>query len=462
MPENIPTIATTLLAEGIKAWSAKDHAAAQSLFAQAAKADPMLAAAHMNLGVALRRASQPEAAVICYRRALALEPNNGGAHSNLGNALRDLGQLEQAELHARLALSLHSGPPNHKLIHNLAVLLRDRRQTPTARHLLAELARLQPNNPEYAWDLALTDLYLTDYLQGFAGYEARLGLDRNPFRGPSTQRLLPGMNPADQRVVVLAEQGFGDALQFARFLPRLAEQCQWLAVECLPELLTLFETIPGVAQVFPRQSPIPDHDVWIPMMSLAQFLGLTWADLPSIPTARYLTPPQPWGKKLDRPVGQCLNVGLIWAGKLVPRDRSWPLEVLLPLLDDPRLSVYSLQLGPRRDDLTRLGVAHLVHDLSDQLTSFADTAAVMDQMDLVITVDTSAAHLSAALGRPTWMLLRYVSDWRWRDDGETCPWYPTMRLFRQPHPDDFHAPVAQLRTALTSLTDQMQIIVKPG
>lgn len=148
-------------------------------------------------------------------------------------------------------------------------------------------------------------------------------------------------------------------------------------------------------------------------------------------------------------------MGLIWAGKTVPRDRSWPLERLLPLMEDPRMAFWSLQMGERSSDLKTTGIGTLVRDLSPAITSFADTAALMNGLDMVVTIDTSAAHLAGALGKPTWMLLRYVSDWRWLDQGDTCLWYPTMRLFRQPDPDDFDTPVAQMKIMLTQAADKM-------
>lgn len=429
-----------------QAWQANRPDIAEQAFARAALLAPMWSAAHANLGAALRRQGKPEAAVPCYRRALALEPDQPSVLSNLGNALRDLGRLAEAETALRRAVEIDPGNAGYR--YNLALLLRDRRHHDDAGALLETLVAADPANPEYAWDMALTRLYQGDYLRGFAGYEARLDLARNPRRDIAGPRW-DGGDPSGKRILVTSEQGFGDALQFARYIPLLASRGAAIVLECLPELTDLFAPLPGVIAVTQKGAPPPPYDCWVPMASLAHLFATTLATIPDV--VPYLPAPKRPNLVVARPAGTRLAVGLIWAGKTTPRDRSWPLERLLPLMHDPAVSFLSLQLGPRGDDLRRLGVERLVRDAAPALGSFADTAAVMAQLDLVITVDTSAAHLAGALGRPVWVLLRYVSDWRWRDQPANCPWYPTMRLFRQPTPDDFDSPVAEMAAALFSL-----------
>jgi len=443
--------AADVLAQGGKAWGEGRVDEAAKSFAAAALSAPAMPLAHVNLGVALRRQGHVKAAVVSHRRALALTPDDAGAHTNLANALRELGKLQEAESHARRAVALQ--PASDSFRYNLALLLRDLRQYDEALDIMRGLVAANPQNGDYAWDLALSELYLGHYAQGWAGYEARWRLSRTPKRAFSTPQVLPGQDLRGKTVLVAAEQGFGDALQFARFLPMLAEKCGSLVVECLPELQDLFAAIPSVAKVFAKGTEPPPHDLWIPIMSLAHWLGIEAGNLPG--AVPYLTPPKTLAKPLGHPPGSVLNVGLIWAGKLVPRDRSWPLEHLLPLMEDPRLAFWSLQMGDRAQDLADLGVGTLVRDLSPAISSFADTAALMQALDIVVTIDTSAAHLAGALGKPTWMLLRYVSDWRWTDHGDTCAWYPTMRLFRQPDPDDFVTPVARVKAALSNAADQV-------
>lgn len=437
------------MAEGAQAWSAGRIEIAATAFARAALLAPAMAEAHSNLGVALRRLGRVDAALTSYRRALAITPDDAALHSNLGNALRAIGRLEEAETH--LARAHEMAPDQASFAYNLALAIRDRRRHDEARARLAALVAANPGNADYAWDLALTDLYRKDYGPGFAGYEARWGLARTQQRDLPGKRWRPGMNLAGKRILIAAEQGFGDALQFARFLPLVARQGATVLVECQPELVELFAAIPGVATALPKHAPLPDYDLWAPMMSLAWLLGIGWRTLPN-PRA-YLSAPKRLSSPLTKAPGVRLNLGLVWAGKTTPRDRSWPLEQLLPLMEDPRIAWWSLQMGERRADLAHLGLDYLIRDLAPHLDNFADTAAAMADLDLIVTIDSAPAHLAGALGRPTWVLLRYVSDWRWLDEGESCAWYPSLRLFRQPSPADFASPVAAMKAALTQILD---------
>lgn len=439
--------AQAALNQGTSGWSQGDMDLAETGFAQAALLDPGNPSAHGNLGVVLRRKGKPDAAIVTYRRALALTPHDPATHSNLGNALREAGHYEQAEHHLRFAAQAQ--PDNRSFAYNLALLVRDRRRHQEARALLQALHEKDPANHDFRWDLALSDLFLKDYRQGFAGYEARWGLARLPTRQLPGPRWMPGDDIKGKKIAIVAEQGFGDALQFARFIPMVAQKGAAIILECLPEQAELFATLPGVIQVVDKHQPLPSYDLWTPIMSLAWLLDITWDTLPA--PKSYLKPPKRLAKPLPCPPGATRKVGLIWAGKTSPRDRSWPLERLLPLLEDPRAAFYSMQIGDREADLDRTGAKTLLRDLAPYIHSFADTAAWMDQMDLVITIDTSAAHLAAALGRPTWVLLRYVSDWRWLDEGESCAWYPTMRLFRQADAFDIDGPVRKMRSALDQL-----------
>ena len=438
------------LIEGGKHWDHGDLKKAAQSFALAVELQPDYAQAHANLGVTLRRLGKTTAAIACGRRAMALDPSDAAIHSNLGNALRDVGDLEAAEHHLSKAVALGLGNPAYA--YNLALLLRDRRKLDDALPILTTLVKTYPDNAEYAWDLALTRLGIKDYVQGFAGYEARMGLHR--FSPPSRQgeKWQPGVSVHGKRILVLAEQGFGDAILFARFLPLLQNAGATIILECQPELQDLFANIPAISIILAKGDATPEYDFWMPMMSLALALGITWDRIPgAIP---YVSPPASISIDLPETSQTRLKVGLIWAGKTNPRDRSWSLDQLACLFEDPRIDFYALQQGPRLHDLEQTGFNLLIHNLSPQLPSFAHTAAAMAKLDLIITIDTAGAHLAGALGRPTWVLLRYVSDWRWLDDGEDCAWYPNMRLFRQPHPQDFATPVQHIKAALSQLLDK--------
>ncbi|EME68900.1 TPR repeat-containing protein [Paramagnetospirillum caucaseum] len=450
MPADTPAPqAQQAFSAAAQAWRDGRIDTAEQGFAAAALQEPGWASAHANLGAVLRRQGKPEAAVACYHRALAAGSEDAATLSNMGNALRDLGRLEEAETALRRAVAL--APGNNGYSYNLALLLRDRRKHGEARAMLAGLTAAEPDNAEIQWDLALADLYLGDYERGFAGYEWRTRLARNPVRDHPGPRWT-GDDPAGRIVLLLSEQGFGDALQFARYVPLLAGRGAKVVLECLPEQSELFAGLDGLAALVTKGAAPPAHDCWAPLASLPHLLGTRFDAIPArVPYLR--APPRP-NLRLAPPPGEKLAVGLVWAGKTTPRDRSWPLEDLLPLLADPRATFYALQLGPRAADLKRTGADRLMRDAGPALASFADTAHVMERLDLVITIDTSAAHLAGALGRPVWVLLRYVSDWRWQDEPLTSPWYPTMRLFRQPEPSDFKTPVARMAAALASLIDE--------
>ena len=240
------------------------------------------------------------------------------------------------------------------------------------------------------------------------------------------------------------EQGFGDVLQFARFIPELKRRgAGKIILECQPELMRLMALAPGVDAVVPRQKATPTGDVTAPLLSRPAIFGTTLDTLPAaIP---YLNAPTP---ERMLPDDGRRKLGLVWAGKPMPRDRSCPLELLLPLLGDPRYTPFSLQVGPRAADLPALGGDSFITDLGPALYDFAETAAVLRQLDLLVTVDTAVAHLAGALGVPTFLLLRYTSDWRWFDRGTTSPWYPSFTLFRQHAPNRWERALEDLAAAL--------------
>lgn len=420
-------------------------AEAAKILSELTREIPLHPLPHAHLGVVLRRMGKVEAAVASYWRSLTLMPDNPNVMSSLGNALRSLDRPVEAEkLQAR---TLTMDPDDRMLRYNYALTLRDTRRSNEALQILSALHGDNPDDFETAWDLAITQLQRGDYVEGFKGYEARWRLARNETRmhaGPSWN----GEDLADKRILLQSEQGFGDAIQFARYIPMVAERGAHIVLECLPELATLFANIQGVKEIIIRGANIPPVDCSIPLLSLPRIFGTTFESIPA--RVPYLQTKQM--ATITQSPGTNLRVGLIWAGKPSPRDRSWPLPLMASLLDNPRVSFFSLQTGPRAQELAEKGFDHLVVDLGPKLADFSTTAAVMNALDLIITVDTASAHLAGALGRPTLALLRYVSDWRWHDDRDDSPWYPSLRLFRQSGPDDFSGPVERVREELKRLT----------
>jgi tetratricopeptide (TPR) repeat protein len=418
---------------------------AARVYAALVRAFPGSAMFHSNLGVCLRRLGRSEAAVASYRRALALAPDEASIHSSLGNALRDLGRIEGALAAQARAFEL---APRHQVVrYNLALALRDTRRYEEALTLLRELSSEFPDVAEYAWDLALTQLQTGDYLEGFRGYEARWRLPR--FKTPLRDvRQWDGGKITGRRIFLQSEQGFGDAIQFVRYVPRLAQRGAHVVLECAPELQRLFAGVEGVTETVVKGADAPATDFSTPLLSLPRLFAVSLSNLEA--KVPYLRAPgtialPPLATRAE------FRVGLVWGGEPQPHDRSWPLRSLAPLFNDPRIAFVSLQKGPHARELARLGFDHVVHDMGPKLNDFADTAAAMEQLNLVVTVDTAAAHLAGALGRPALVLLRYVADWRWLDDRADSPWYPTLRLFRQASPDDFDGPVEAMRAELARM-----------
>jgi hypothetical protein len=349
-----------------------------------------------------------------YRKVLAAVPHMG-AHHNLANMLVKLGRWDEAERHYRDALSL---------------------------------------DPQFApAQYALGGLLASagDLNAGFAAMECRFCL-------PGRARTVPAPRWHGQRlngeaVMVHAEQGFGDTIMMARYLPLIAERGGRPVFAGPPALHRLVARIPGV-HVAATFDQLPRRYLECPTMSLPVAFG---TDLTNIPPAPYLTgDPRPWADVLAAMPG--LKVGLCWAGRsnMLRREetamdagRSLRLKQLLPILQVPGCSFVSLQLGPPAAQLADVPPG-LVLDVSDRLTDWAATAGLIEGLDLVISVDTGVAHLAGALGRPVWMLDRYAHCWRWLRGRSDSPWYPTMRIFRQPRSGNWAAVIAGVRNSLST------------
>lgn len=231
--------------------------------------------------------------------------------------------------------------------------------------------------------------------------------------------------------------------------PLVRERGERVIDVCLAPLTQILATVPGIDQVVDLDAEVPEFDFHAPLMSLPYLLGTTPETIPAqIP---YLKAPESYNIKLEAPPKTRLKVGIVWAGNAINRNfriRTCGLQSFFPLLETPGIAFYSLQVGSRAQDLAALPASLQVQDLSGQLRDFTDTAAVIAELDLVITIDTSVAHLAGALGKPVWVLLPFVADWRWMLRREDSPWYPTMRLFRQESLGDWSGVMARVAEAL--------------
>jgi FkbM family methyltransferase len=445
--------ALALIQEGTKAWTAKKGTKALELYGEAGGLDSRSKDLYNNLGVMLTGTGRQAAKLAAYRRAHAMAPDDSGIMSNLGNVLREEGQMEEAKKLYDRALAL--APGNSEVIYNAGLLYRDDGHPEEALTYFEKTLTIKPDNKDCQWDRALVLLQSGDYARGLPLYETRWGIERAYKRKTPLIRW-DGAPLKGRSIYLQDEQGFGDVMQFARFIPELKKHgAGKVVLECQPELMRLMTYAPGVDAVIPRERVLPQTDVFCPLLSLPGIFGTTLKGLPA--TVPYLYAPEMAPETAAAfPKDDRLKVGLVWAGQLIPRDRSCALQKILPLLGDPRIAPISLQVGSRTEDLKTFGADTFITNMGPYLRDFAETAAVMGQLDLMVTIDTSVAHLAGALGVPTFLLLRYTSDWRWFDRIKTSPWYPSFKIFRQTDACRWDEPLAELGEALKNFSDRKQ------
>ncbi len=400
---------------------------------------------HFVLGTALNALGRAEAAIAPLREAIALAPGHAAAHLNLGNAWTDLDRLDEAERECRAALALD--PSLVEAHASLAFVLTAMGRLDEAVDACDEAIALQPEFAQAQWNRATACLLAGDFAAGFQGYEWRKRHDR--YRRDFLD--LPGPvwwgEPLDGRTLLVnAEQGLGDTIQLARYLPVLAARGARVLLACDQRLIPLLRTLPGVAGVSAKNAPLPAYDVWVDQMSLPLRFATTPQTIPA-PEGYLCADPgrtAAWRARL----GAGPTVGVVWAGNPAhsnDRRRSLPRDSLARLLAGDGVGAVSLQLGPRAGEATALAG---IPDPSPHLTDFSATAALVAALDLLITVDTSVAHLAGGLGRNVWVMLPFAPDWRWMTGRSDSPWYASMRLFRQERPGDWTRPIAEIRGAL--------------
>jgi tetratricopeptide (TPR) repeat protein len=393
-----------------------------------------------NLGAALYERKDYADAADCHRRAIALNPGFAQAHSNLGNALCALKRFDEAAAVYRRAIALDPGFAD--AWSNLGTSLHHAGQYEEGMAALRHAVALAPQHANAHAGLGILLLMRGELAEGLEEYEWRL--QSSEVKGPRfPQRPWRGESLAGRCIHVRAEQGFGDTLQFARYLPLLAARAAAVSLRVHQQLVTLMrESLPGIEVLGDRGEPSAPADCECALLSLPYLFHTRLETMPAgVP---YLRPPAEavmrWRQRLAAMPG--LKAGIVWAGNPEHANdlrRSLDIETLKPALAVTGASFVSLQVGPRATDLKSLAAAKVV-DLSADLTDFAETAAAISLLDLVITVDTSVAHVAGALGKPTWLLLPVIADWRWMRGRQDSPWYPTMRLFRQ-HPGEGWADV---------------------
>lgn len=394
---------------------------------------PREAEAHHLLGAALQRQGRLEEAVASYRQAIALQPQEAGVHNNLGTALQRLGQWVEAEASFRHSLRLR--PWDANVLSNLGTTLKELGRWEEAMTCYRQAIALCPQHGPAHLNLGMGLLAEGAFEAGWAEYEWRWRCAQAPrgFRQPQWRG-----EPAQGRTLLLhAEQGLGDTLQFCRYAELAAARGLRVVLEVQPPLRRLLQGLPGTVAVLAQGEALPAFDLHCPLLSLPLALGTRLESIPAaIPYLRAEAPEAPlWRGRLRAMGGQGPRIGLVWAGSpTLARDRERSLDpaLLAPLLALPGLHFVSLQKGgpaaPPGLPLT---------DLMPEVRDLAETAALVAELDLVISVDTAVAHLAGALGQTVWLLDRFTPDWRWLRGRKDSPWYLSMRIYRQARPGDW-------------------------
>jgi tetratricopeptide (TPR) repeat protein/glycosyltransferase involved in cell wall biosynthesis len=427
---------------------------AVAYYLHALQINPKLTYSLLGLGRVWQQQGKLAEAFNCYQQAVELEPNNPEAHNNVGAFYHEQGNTKAAIYHYRQALKIKTDFVD--AINNLAHALVDLGEFQEAFTCHHRALELQPDNAIAHLELALTLLLFGDFQRGFAEYEWRWRTSQVEAR-QFPQPLWDGSDLQGKTILLHVEQGFGDSIQFIRYAPMLRSRGAKVIVACYPELMRLFATVAGIEYLSVSFEDLPAFDLHAPLMSLARIMETTLETIPA--NVPYLAPPAECNFALASDAN--LKVGIVWAGSPKRRkdnQRSCNLSDFIQFLDVPGIAFYSLQKNLSECDRTLLH-QHLVPDLSPHLIDFADTASAISQLDLVITVDTSVAHLAGALGKPVWVLLSFAPDWRWLLEREDNPWYPTARLFRQSQPeswqelfDDVHAALSLFAIANSAIS----------
>ncbi|MCP4268491.1 MAG: tetratricopeptide repeat protein [Candidatus Brocadiaceae bacterium] len=446
-PENIDTIfflGTLKLQQG-------NLEEARTLLEKVTKLKPDHATAYNNLGTVLKEQGKPEEAVKCYNKSIILKPDYAMAHCNSGNLLKELGRFEEAEASCRRAISLQ---PDYADAHNnLGSTLQKRGKFDEAIISYNRSIKLSPDSISARINKSVALLLTENFEEGWPEYEWRLHT-KNCIPRAFKQPRWDGSTLNGKSILVHVEQGFGDTIQFVRYLPMVQAKSGHVIFECQKELVSLLKNCNGIDRIVEISSnPDVNFDTHIPLLSLPGIFGTNIDSIPSgIP---YITVDptleEHWRKKISG--NNNFKIGITWAGRPTYKDRfrSCSLADFAPLAAIHGITFYSLQKGPASREVLNPPERMKIINLDNELKDFADTAAVMQNLDLVISTDTAVVHLAGALGKPIWTLLHSAPDWRWFLNREESPWYPGMRLFKQAKHNDWTEVFEQVERRLLNI-----------
>jgi Flp pilus assembly protein TadD len=423
---------------------------AVAAYREAIRLEPEMASAYSNLGLALHHLRRFEEAERVLLKAIELDPTNAAAHQNLCNTLGDLGKVADAVTAGRQAVELGADTP--AAWSDLGVACVEAMDLPGAREAFERSLALDPSRGDTHHNLAQVLLRAGDFARGWDEYEWRWRC--KDFPSPARQWGVPQWDGGDltgRTILLHAEQGLGDAIMFARYVPLVLRRGPArVVVECQPEIVGLMRTVAEGIEVVARGETVPAVDSHCPFMSLPRAFGTRVETVPAdVPYLRADTDKfARWADRLGQAKG--MKVGIVWAGRPAHKNdhnRSTSLSRFGRLAMEG-VTFYSLQVGPAADQAKDPPAGMRFVDLSAELIDYAETAAVLEALDLVIAVDTSIVHAAGALGRDVWVLLPFAGDWRWIVGRDDSPWYPTMRLFRQQQWGDWDGVFARVRAGL--------------
>lgn len=405
------------------------------------------------LGDVLGAAKQNHLAIFAYEKAFAINQKDTDALLNLGTLFYNQDRHQQSVDAFKRILSV--APDNIRALNNLGKVHHDMGELQIALSYYNRCIGLQPEYAEAQFNRAALLLAMGDYKNGWKAYEWRF--KRSCAASVYPHRLntprWKGKNYRGQRLLVHCEQGMGDVLQFVRYLPMVKQRGGTLILEAHPALITLLSTHPCVDEIIvfdPQHPPTAHHDLHVPLLSLPRIFDTQTDNIPVATPYIDIEPAtaEPWGKYLQR---DRVNIGLFWSASDLNPKRNLPITQCRAWFQDNNRHFIALQKGADKVPADLKNELSSFTELGRKLSDFRDTASMMSHLDLMISVDTAAAHLAGALGIPLWIMLPANADWRWSPFKAACPWYPSARIFRQPRVGDWQSVIADVETALTSL-----------
>ncbi|MBB3211003.1 tetratricopeptide (TPR) repeat protein [Herbaspirillum sp. Sphag1AN] len=480
---------------------AKRYKEAVSVLLKALEIQINFAPAHTNLGIAFQEMNMLDDALECHKTSLLLDPTDIYAQNKIADTYIKLKKYDAAHEHYRRIIELAPKDPNsytklgssyfatedryeeamalfqkaldiapqHALtLNNMGAVMYDHGETVAALEYFHRAIALKPNYLTAIHNLALGQLLAGNFVEGWANHESRLKVKERSYVYTVIHKLFSIIPKWDgiaslegKYILLMHEQGFGDSIQFVRYVHALLARGARVALHVKEPLARLFRSVSDQVTLVRETDPLPKCDYAYVLMSLPYALSTNRVeDIPAYPS--YLHAEQSdrdqWAQKLDQlaPERNHLRVGFVWAGNPEhgnDRRRSIPLKTFSSLFSLPGIEFFSLQKGGPVSELKDFPSELPMHNIGEQFTDFADTAAAIENLDLVISVDTSVVHLAGALGAPTWTLLAHTPDWRWLNDREDSPWYPSMRLLRQESPGDWAGVLKRVAAALEVMRD---------